>query len=61
MSLDLTEKSQLDNEKSQSNAQKTQFARRNANSEQDWELIYFREKVIAIVGNDFRKKSSAIR
>ena len=49
ISLDLVEKSQLDNEKSQSNVQKTQFAERKVNSEQDWELIYFREKVIEIV------------
>lgn len=57
ISLDLVEKSQLDNEKSQSNVQKTQFAERKVNSEQDWELIYFREKVIEIVGTDFRKKT----
>jgi ATP-dependent DNA helicase RecG len=57
LSLDLVEKSQLDNEKSQSNGQKTQFVGRKVNSDQDWELIYFQEKVIAIVGNDFRKKT----
>ncbi|MCC8151978.1 MAG: putative DNA binding domain-containing protein [Lachnospiraceae bacterium] len=57
MTLDLEEKSQLDNEKTQSNGQKTQFVGRKVNSEQDWELIYFRENIIAISGNDFRKKT----
>ena len=57
MTLDLDEKSQLSNEKSQSKAQKTQLTGRKVNSDQDWELIYFREKVLAIVGNNFRTKT----
>lgn len=57
MTLDLDEKSQLSNEKSQSKAQKTQLTGRKVNSDQDWELIYFREKVLAIVGKNFRTKT----
>ena len=57
MIIDLDEKSQLKNEKSQSKTQKTQLTGRKVNSNQDWELIYFREKILAIVGNNFRNKT----
>lgn len=57
MSLQIVEESQLRKEKSQSDGQKTQLVERKVNSEQDWELIYFREKLIAVSANAFRKKT----
>lgn len=50
MILDFSEETQLSHEK-------TQLAKRNFNPEQDWELIYFKEKLISLVGKEFRNKT----
>lgn len=56
-SMNSAEKSQPNTEISQSKEQKTQFVARKLNSIQDWELIYFREKIHTIAENGFRKKT----
>lgn len=49
MNLDLYYKSQLIDEK-------TQLTSRKLNSDKDWELIYFKEKLMEQIDNVFRKK-----
>ena len=51
------EKSQLSGEKSQLSGEKTQLVERKFNSSQDWELIYFQERIIEQLGKDFRKNT----
>lgn len=50
MAIDFSEKNQL-------NMEKNQLNERKVNSEQDWELIYFKEMILNKVGNNFRKKT----
>ena len=38
-------------------AKKTQLVDRKLNSDRDWELIYFKEKMLQQVGNSFRGKT----
>lgn len=50
MNLDLYHKSQLSDEK-------TQLTSRKLNSDKDWELIYFKEKLIEQIDHAFRNKT----
>lgn len=57
MNLEQYSESQFMNEKTQPVSEKTQFVGRKVNSDSDWELIYFKEKIIDQIGNSFRKKT----
>lgn len=57
MNLEEYVQTQLNYEKTQLSGEKTQRTDRKLNSDQDWELIYFKEKVIERVGKTFRSKT----
>ena len=57
MNLDQYTKTQLIDEKTQLANKKTQLVDRKLNSDRDWELIYFKEKMLQQVGNSFRGKT----
>ena len=44
-------------EKTQFSNEKTQLTNRKLNSDKDWELIYFKEKLIEQIDNAFRSKT----
>ena len=46
VNLDLYSESQFNDEKTQFSNEKTQLTNRKLNSDKDWELIYFKEKLI---------------
>ena len=57
LNLDLYSESQFNDEKTQFSNEKTQLTNRKLNSDKDWELIYFKEKLIEQIDNAFRSKT----
>ena len=57
LNLDLYSESQFNDEKTQFSNEKTQLTNRKLNSDKDWELFYFKEKLIEQIDNAFRSKT----